>query len=380
VPFRRIHDPERLQALIGAMLLIDAGVELPDVLRTIVTTATDLVDARFGAVGVLARGRDELAEFVTVGVGEDVTADIGASPVGRGLLGTVWRDGEVVRIADVRDHDARLGFPAGHPEMHAFLGVPVVVAGEVQGGLYLCDKRGAPEFSAEDEDLVAALALAAGLAIDKAGLHGRLRALTLSEERERIARDLHDTVIQRLFGVGLDLQSLARLVDRPEAAGRLAVSVEDLDETIRHIRATVFAISRPLRLGAEGVQAEVLRVLGEGCEPFGLEVRVDFDGPIETAVGPQAAEHLLFSLREAVTNVARHAGADKVEIDVSVGDAGLTLRVADNGEGLGGARALSGRGLAGLEERAKLLGGSCVVRDRFPERGTELVWSIVRLR
>jgi signal transduction histidine kinase len=387
VPFRRIFDPEQLHALIGAMLLIEADVDLSYVLRTIVNTATELSGARFGAVGVLEEpGRQpggaapQLAEFLTVGIEDDEARGIGAPPAGRGLLGTLLRDGEVVRVADLRSHGEHVGFPANHPEMRSFLGVPILVGGEIFGSLYLCDKRREEAFTREDEDLVSALAVAAGLAIDKARLHGRLRELTLSEERERIARDLHETVIQRLFAVGLELQSTAPLVDRPEARLRLEGSVADLDETIRHIRSTIFAISRPLRLAVEGVRVEVLRVIDEVCEPLGLDVRVDFEGALDSAIGAQVAEHLLFSLREALANAARFGPATTVEVDVSVGEGGLTLRVVDDGAGPAGRAPATWRGMANLEERAKLLGGSCVVRDRSPGPGTELVWHVARLR
>src|SRR5207248_741701 len=126
------------------------------------------------------------------------------------------------------------------PRMTSFLGVPVRVRGEVFGNLYLTEKVGADEFSEEDEELVGALAVAVGIAIENARLHGRLRELVLFEDRERIARDLHDTVIQRLFATGLGLQVAARLAQQPEVKSRIQHAVDDLDETIRQIRTTIF--------------------------------------------------------------------------------------------------------------------------------------------
>jgi len=380
VPFRRVLDPERLQALVEAMLLIDEDLDLSVVLRSIVRRATELVGARYGALGVLDPGHIGLSEFVTVGVSDEVKDAIGALPEGKGILGVLIRDPRPLRLADLHEHEMSVGFPPGHPAMRSFLGVPVLVRGEVFGNLYLCEKETGGEFTEIDEDVVSALALAAGLAIDKARLYTRMRELTLSEERERIARNLHDTVIQRLFAVGLALQGVTRLLGRPEAEDRLQLSIDDLDETIRQIRTTIFAISRPSRVTGGGLRSEILDLTDEAAGRLGLDVRVDFDGPIDSSVGIEIAEHLLVTLREAISNVVRHARASTVEVDVKVDESSLLLRVIDDGVGIDAATAAAGgRGLSNLAERAKLLGGSCQVSARA-RRGTELTWQVKLLR
>ena len=380
VPFRRIKDPERLQALIEAMLLIEADVDLPGVLRDIVQAAADLAGARYGALGVLDETHTHLADFITVGLDAEARAAIGPLPQGEGILGVLIREAVPLRVTDLTEHADSVGFPSHHPPMKAFLGVPVLVRGNVYGNLYLCDKHDGTTFTDEDEDIVMALGAAAGLVIDKARLHARLRDLTLAEERERMARNLHDTVIQRLFAIGLGLQGTARLISSEEGRERVEELIDELDVTVRQIRTTIFAITRSRRSASnQGLRREILDVVDEATGRLGLDVRIDFEGPIDAAVGETTAEHLLFSLREAISNVVRHAGATHTEVKVRIGPDGLlVLRVSDDGIGIAkGARSI-GRGLLNLQERAKLLGGSCEVHLRS-EGGTELVWSVRNL-
>ena len=376
VPFRRINDPERLQALIEAMLLIEADVDLPGVLRDIVQAAVDLAGARYGALGVLDETHTFLADFITVGVDVEVSAAIGELPQGHGILGVLIREPAPLQLTDIARHADSAGFPPHHPPMKSFLGVPVLVRGIVYGNLYLCDKHEGTEFTDEDEDVVLALGTAAGLVIDKARLHSRLRELTLAEERERMARNLHDTIIQRLFAIGLGLQGTARLVPSEEGKARVEELIDELDVTVRQIRTTIFAISRSHRSASnQGLRREILDVVDEATGRLGLDVRIDFKGPIDTAVGTTTGEHLLFSLREAISNVVRHAGASHADVEVSVESDVLVLRVADDGVGITEEQGGVGRGLANLRERAKLLGGTCQIHPR-PEGGSELEWSV----
>jgi signal transduction histidine kinase len=361
------------------MLLIDADIELSDVLTTIVETAVGLSGARFGALGVLDDAGTALSRFITVGIDEDQRESIGPLPSGRGLLGLLIREPQTLRLRDLNEHPASAGFPPNHPQMRSFLGVPIQVRGDLFGNLYLCDKQGADEFTDEDEAVLEGLSVAAGLSIDKARLHDRLRELTLTEERERMARNLHDTVIQRLFAVGLSLQSAMRYANREEVSTRMQEAIDDLDATVRQIRTTIFAISRPRTESGQGaLRAEILDLVDEAGTKLGLRTRVDFEGPIDAAVGPQAAEHLLYSLREALSNVVRHAQAKDAEVEISVVSDELVLTVRDDGVGLKNGRGQAGgRGLSNLAERAKLLGGSFEVADR-EGGGTELVWRAKR--
>jgi GAF domain-containing protein len=262
VPFRRIRDVERLHALIDAMLLVDGDLELPVVLRTIVQTAVDVVDARYGALGVLDEAGTGLSEFVYVGIDAAQAEEIGTLPKGIGILGLLIKEPNAVRLADLSRHPESTGFPPHHPPMRSFLGVPVRVGGEVFGNLYLTEKRGQGAFSEEDEHTVAALALAAGLAIGQARLHARIRDLTLAQERDRIGHDLLETTVRRLFAVGLSLQGAERLMGTPEASDRLRQAIDELDDTIRQVRTTVFSITR--RPGSAAATAPGGAIVGAG--------------------------------------------------------------------------------------------------------------------
>ena len=377
MPYRRIRDVERLHALVGAMLLIGDDLDLPTVLRTIVQTAVDMVGARYGALGVLDDTGSGLAEFVTVGFDEQQVAAIGQLPQGLGVLGLLIKHPVPLRLADIADHGERAGFPPGHPPMRSFLGVPITVSNEPYGNLYLTDKLGAAEFTAEDEDLVAALAQAAALAIEKSRVHTQLMRLGLADEQERIGRDLHDTTIRRLFAVGLTLHGAKRMLGRPEAGERLQQAIDELDQTIRQIRATVFAVNRRSQQAAGGSLAgELLRTVEDRTAGTSTEVRVDLDGPID-AVGHHAGEHLLLSVREVLDTLAVRPRHSVVDIRVAVDGRGLTLEIRDDGPFDPGSGLDAG--LASLAERARLLGGECRAGPA-PAGGMELIWQVTRLQ
>ncbi len=231
---------ERLARLVEALLLIGSDLGLVSVLQRIVEAASALVDARYAALGVLDPAGQGLEEFITVGLSEDEMAAIGPKPRGHGVLGVLILDPQPLRLADVGSHPDSYGFPPNHPPMRSFLGVPIRVHGEVFGNLYLAEKTTAAEFTTEDEEVIVSLSAAAAIAIENARLHERLQKAAVTEERERIARELHDTVIQRLFAIGLMLESAGSLVSEPNARTRLERAVADLDETVHQIRATIF--------------------------------------------------------------------------------------------------------------------------------------------
>lgn len=195
--------------------------------------------------------------------------------------------------------------------------------------------------------------------------------LTLAGERERIARDLHDTVLQRLFGLGLELQATAIRAQHDALTDRIEHAVDEIDLIIREIRTAVFTLGSAGRDGSLG--QELSTVTAQAKRVLGYSPRVRMDGPVETATTPEVRTELMASLREALTNVARHANATEAEIELVATDL-LTLRVLDNGRGVPSEfDTNSGNGLRNMAERAKLLGGGCSLRAR-PERGTELQW------
>jgi two-component system, NarL family, sensor histidine kinase DevS len=370
-PFDRINDPAKLRRLVQAILVLDAELNLPVVLRRVIEGARDLVDAQYGALGVLSEDGRSLDQFLTVGLTHDEERAIGARPTGRGLLGTLIGRDRAVRLADLGQSPDSFGFPPHHPLMTSFLGLPLRVHGEVFGILFLTNKTTAPEFSEDDEELVHALAMAASIAIENARLHGLVRDRALTEDRDRIARDLHDSVIQRLFAIGLSLQGTARLVERPEAVMRIGEAIEKLDETIRQLRKAIFDIE--LTINKEGLHPKVLDLVHELRPVLGLLPQVSFSGPVDAVVGESLVEEVLAVLREALTNVGKHAHASQVVITIAAGEE-LRLVVADDGDGISGVPA-AGLGLKNLRHRAERLGGD-VELGTSREGGTRLTWHV----
>jgi signal transduction histidine kinase len=532
---------DRMQGLLKAVVAIGSQLDFASVLREIVTTAATIADAQYAALGVLdPTSERRLSQFITVGLDEDQRTLIGDLPHGRGVLGLLIDEPKAIRLPDIGHHPASFGFPANHPPMHTFLGVPVLVRGEVFGNLYLTEKRGGGEFTRADERLVQALATAAGLAIQNARLYdqarrrqewlevsrditamllggapptevfpkliarareladadsaflalptgdGTLRAnfadgvgaddirgMVLPEEsmsarvmgeghlvavtdaradshiwqkvieaaqagpalfvplgtedatvgtlvvtnqldrptfapetvtliesfagqaalalrlgaaardreqlavfgdRDRIARDLHDLVIQRLFATGMSLEGSLRGMP-PAAAERVHRAVDDLDATIKEIRSTIFALQSPAPLAGVGLRTAILHGIENAASGLGFAPTIRIEGPIDSLVPPTVAEQLLAVLREALSNVTRHAHASAVAVDISVTPEDARLTVTDDGIGVppGGRRS----GLTNLRRRAEDLGGRFDVQPRANAAGGSVVsWSV----
>jgi signal transduction histidine kinase len=367
-----------VQRILNAIFAISSDLELSAVLERIIEVACDQTGAQYVALGVLgaatANGEILLSEFVTEGIDDIVVRQIGHSPRGLGILGHVIHEPQPLRLDDLGAHPDAVGFPAGHPAMHSFLGVPIRIRNEVFGNLYMTEKRGGGPFTATDETLALALASAAGVAIENARLHERVQELALLHDRERIARDLHDTVIQRLFATGLGLQALSRLVGDVSVADKIQAAVDDLDATIKEIRGVIFELQASER-GQFGCRVRVLALAAEMTPTLGFEPHVRFDGPVDTIVGSELAEHLLAALRELLSNVARHARAGAVDIRIRAGIE-VMLTVEDDGIGLS-VDSGAGLGLANLSERARGLGGSFTLEPAHAQ-GVRAIWSVPR--
>jgi signal transduction histidine kinase len=372
----RFAGPESLRQLLDAVIAIGSDLELAATLRRIIEAATTLVDARYGALGVLNAEGTGLSEFITVGIDEDGRAAIGDLPKGHGILGLLIAEPRPLRLPDLHEHPDSFGFPPNHPPMTSFLGVPVIVRGQVFGNLYLTDKQSSDAFTDIDEELTIALAAAAGVAIENARLHARVRDLDLLADRERIAMDLHDTVIQQLFATGMSLQATSRVAGDPEVNSRIQQAVDDLDTTIRQIRSSIFALSASTRSTPTDVRARMLDVIADTSDALGFEPRIQFSGPVDSSTTPSMAEELLVSLREALSNVARHAEATAVDVQIGVESDQLVLRVTDNGVGApAGSMSSAGRGLGNLSKRARRLGGSFELKAGDPG-GTIVEWRV----
>ena len=379
MPYHRIADAERLHTVIDAILMIEVDADLATLLTTIVEQAAGLVGARYGALGVLSADGTTLSEFVSVGLTGDERAAIGKFPVGHGILGSVISDPTPLRSERISDDPSTVGFPANHPAMETFLGVPVrLEGGQVFGNLYLCDRADGQAFDDDDEAIVDSLGRAAGLVIDRARLRLLAEEVALSMERQRVARDLHDSVIQRLFAVGLSLQSISSVELSSESSARIDRAIDDLDDTIRQIRSTIFAISRPEGPSASSLRREILEICDEVSSRLGLDVTAALTGPIDQSIGRSVGDEVLAVLREALTNVVRHAGAHSAEVTLEVSTEELTLTVADDGCGIDPATSRAGRGLANLAARAQDLGGWFEAAPG-PTSGTVLRWHITQL-
>ena len=372
---RHVDDSARLRLLVEAVLSIGSDLSLPDALRRIVEASVKLLDAQYGALGVLDGTRHTLTEFINVGMTAEQVAAIGPLPEGHGVLGLLIVDPRPLRLADLNAHPDSYGFPPHHPPMRSFLGVPIRIRDRVFGNLYLTEKQGAADFSEEDEGLAVALAGAAAIAIENARLHARLTELALVEDRERIAADLHDTVIQRLFATGLALESTVHLAP-PGLAARIESAVGDLDDTIRQIRSAIFSLQAP-RVPGRRLRDEILGLATESAASLGFEPHLRLEGPVDAAVGRDVGDHLLAVLREALSNVVRHAGAARVDIAVSVApDGAVTATVDDDGVGPGTGDRAGGQGLANIARRAEAFGGSMEMRPGSDGRGTSVTWVI----
>ncbi|HEV3188602.1 MAG TPA: GAF domain-containing sensor histidine kinase [Acidimicrobiales bacterium] len=373
MPYSKIDDSAKLRRLLDAVLMIEADVELPELLRHFVEEACELVDARYGALGVLNEARTGLEQFLTAGLTESEEALIGPRPTGRGVLGLLITEPAPLRLDDLALHPDSYGVPPHHPPMKSFLGVPVRVRDKVYGNLYLTDKIGATNFSEDDMDLAEALAKAAGIAIENNRLHDRVRLLSVADDRDRIARDLHDRVIQRVFAVGMKLQEAARLREVDQLVSQVDKAVDDLDLTINEIRTAIYELGSSALPG--GLRRGVLEIAAELAPMLGTRADVVFRGPVDNAVPQRTADNVLAVLREALTNAGKHARASRFDVTLSVTDE-VTLEVVDNGVGIEtSSEGNSGLGLVNLRKRAEKLHGVFTV-EKLASGGTLVTWSV----
>ena len=365
---------EQLMRLLDAVMAIGSEQTLSDALRRITEVAAELVDARYAALGVLDESRSRLAEFVTVGLDETQTTLIGSRPEGHGILGLLILDPKPLRLPDLTAHPESFGFPPGHPPMTSFLGVPIHLRGVVYGNLYLTDKANGEVFTDIDLELAVGLAAAAGLAIENARLHEQSRTAGLLDERERIARDLHDDVIQRLFATGLSLQAAAQMVKEPLAVERIMRAVDDLDASIRQVRSTIFELHQRWAT-TQSLRSDIAAICEESAKALGYKPSCDTIGPIDSTVTEPARGHLLLCLREALSNVARHARSSAAQVEVAVRDGRLTLVVIDNGLGYAPVPGSQSSGLDNMLVRAESLGGRFSI-GAGTDAGTVTRWEV----
>jgi signal transduction histidine kinase len=326
-----------------------------------------VTEARYAALGVVGDG-ERIDRFITHGASAETIAAIGHYPTGKGILGLLIRDPQILRLDDLSSHPASYGFPPHHPEMTTFLGAPVRSSGRVYGNLYLCDKPGG--FTAEDEPLVAVLAAQAGAAIENALLSDRLRLLAIQDERDRISRELHDGVIQTLFSIGMGLES-ARMLLGPEAHrvdDRLNAAVDGLDGAIRELRNHIFRL-RP----SEAATLGLARGLAELAREYEVNALVrptlDLAADLDARVPARLVPDLLQVVREALSNSAKHASAAHVVIIARADTDTVELAISDDGVGFTPDAPHVGRGLDNMRQRAAVASANLDIRSA-PGRGT----------
>jgi signal transduction histidine kinase len=355
--------------LVAGAAAVAGQTDLTSVLTTTIETAMDLTGAHYGAIGVLDED-GQLMEFIHRGLDAETAEMIGKPPRGRGLLGTITRMGKPVRIDSVREHADSVGFPDHHPVMTSFLGVPLILGNEVFGNLYLTNKAGG--FTADDEELVEGLATVAGAAVNTSRLQRRLRRLAVVEDRERIARDLHDAIIQDLFAVGLSLQAANQRVASAEVREVITDTVRRLDDTISSLRRFIFDLHPPI-WSRRDLRAEVSELIGHLSEPYPTLTEVTFDGRLE-GMPTGILDDALQLISEALSNALRHADTDRIGIEVGRDRGELLLVVTDEGRGFDTEAPTGGMGLENIRARAQRAGGEATIQS------TPGVGTIVRIR
>jgi signal transduction histidine kinase len=364
--------PPAVQALDAAVRGISGVLELSQVLQLIVDRVRELVGARYAALGIVDE-QGLITEFITSGITAEQRAAIGDLPHGRGLLGLIIRENRAYRIPKIQAHPKSYGFPPNHPPMTSFLGVPITVNGQPVGRLYLTDKQGAPEFSADDQALVEMFALHAGIAMERARLHEQVQRLAVFDERDRISRELHDSVIQMIYGVTLSLDDVPEMVaTAPDEAGqRVDEAIDALNGVIRDIRHFIFGL-RPLLLDSGSLNEGLRSLAGELQRNTATEIAIHGEAPEDLPLATVA--DLLAVAREALANVARHAKAQHASLTITTSDDEISLEIADDGQGMDLDRPLdrSHNGLANMRARGDALSGTFSV-ESSPGAGTRII-------
>ncbi len=348
----------QLAALHQAALAISGEVALDKVLQQIVDSARELIGAQYAALGV-PNAQGFFETFVYSGLSREEAARIPHVPKGLGLLGALIRDKRPIRISNIADYTMSVGFPPGHTPMWSFLGVPILAGEESLGNLYLTNKAGTTDFTADDQEIVEMLAAHAAIAIQNARLYEQIGRLAIIEERTRIGMDLHDGVIQSIYAVGLTLESTRlAMADNPaEADHLLEVSIQGLNDTIRDIRNFILDL-RPHRFQGN-LNEGIARLVREFQANTMVAVQLEIPKNVMEGMLPTVARTIFLTTQEALANVARHARAKEVHIRLKTTSSAVLLTITDNGRGFNMTKQTHvGHGLSNMRARAEELGGS----------------------
>ncbi|MEV7659926.1 GAF domain-containing sensor histidine kinase [Streptomyces anulatus] len=369
--------PSGLAAVSAALLSMSRHLEVGDVLKTIVASARELLDAQYAALGV-PDDHGGFAQFVVDGVSDEQWKAIGPLPRQHGILAAMLHQAKPERLADVRKDPRFEGWPDAHPDMSDFLGLPITDGDEIIGALFLANKlcpkpEGGCGFTAEDEELLQILAQHAAIALTNARLYERSRELTIAEERSRLAHELHDAVSQKLFSLRLTAQAATALVDRDpaRAKGELQQVAALAAEAVDELRAAVVEL-RPAALDEDGLIATLRTQIQVLDRAHAAEVAFESSGV--RALPAAQEEALLRVAQEALHNALRHSGAERVSVTLARRGTDTVLRVTDNGGGFDPTavrRAGRHLGLVSMRHRANSVGGRLTVASE-PGKGATI--------
>jgi len=376
---RRLERQNReLLALHEASTDLYGDLGLEKVLQKVVDQARQLLDARYGALSVVDAER-RIEQFVVSGLDAETIERLGEPPRGHGLLGVVLDHGERLRLADLGRDPRSAGFPEHHPEMHSLLAVPVDCNGPFRGNLYLAEKLTADAFSDEDEETLERFAAAAAAAIDSVYLHLQLQTLALNEERLRIAREMHDGMAQMVAYVNAKAQAVQEFLARgrrKEADEHLAQLTAAARDAYAELREGILALRTRLD-GDQALTAALAAYVASWREQSGVEASCEIDG--EPMLAPLVELQLLRILQEALSNVRKHARAERVVVRMAQEDGRVYASVIDDGVGFNPRTIerseLPRFGLTIMRERAQAIGAELVV-DSQPGEGTRVRVSV----
>jgi two-component system, NarL family, sensor histidine kinase DevS len=377
---------EQLSALHAAALSLTTELDLFVVLQKVVDLSRTLVNAKYGALGVLDEKGSQIQQFITSGITAEERARLGAPPQGRGLLGLLISEGVPIRVGEIKGHPRSVGFPPNHPPMHSLVGVPIKSKGRVIGDLYLTDKLAdadgveteLTEFSSDDQDLLEKFATQAAIAIENAQLYRQTQQLAVLQERERFGMDLHDGVIQSIYAIGLMLEDgQLRLPTEPEEANtRITQAIHGLNDVIRDIRNYILDL-RPQRFQGRDLARGLDELARDLRANTFLNVRLNTEEIEPGALSEEQTVEILHILQETLTNVRKHARASSVDITMSRRDDHVHLTIEDDGVGLDSVRIhnSTGHGLHNMRERAHALGAEIQV-EPGSRGGTRMTLSV----
>lgn len=359
---------DELYKVSQAVLSVTRQMSVRDVLQVIVRSARSLVGARYAALGVPDEG-DSFAEFVVDGISPAEWHAIGPLPRRHGMLAVLLNEGRPERLADIRADPRFEGWPAAHPQMSHFLGVPVRDGDRVLGIIFAANKTSAAAagrgFTERDEEILSLFAAHAAIALTNARLYEHSRELSAMQERSRLARDLHDAVTQKLFSIRAHARAAAVLAARePLDPARIRAEIQVVGElgaeAHAELRAAIDGLTPP-DLDAAGLADSLRRYAVLAGRAHG--VPVTFSSAALPALGPRAEAAIYRVAQEALHNALRHAGAASVRVALSRTARQVVLEVSDDGHGFAPETPSSGLGLASMRERASAAGGELAIRS-----------------